>query len=114
MSDQDTSLPGELSAAEAAVVVATGRASIVDVREQVEWDAGHIAGALLLPLSELTGRLGELPDGDLVIVCRSGARSEMVCSALIQSGRAAANLIGGMLAWAGAELPIEPPGGHVL
>ena len=87
---------------------------IVDVREREEWDAGHIAGADWLPLSELGARWAELPGGELVVVCRSGSRSEMVCTALAQSGRAAHNLAGGMQAWAAAGLPIEPAGGHVL
>lgn len=87
---------------------------IVDVREHDEWDAGHVAGAEWLPLSELGARWSELPDGELVVVCRSGSRSEMVCTALAQSGRAAHNLAGGMLAWTAAGLPIEPAGGYVL
>lgn len=88
--------------------------TIVDVREREEWEAGRIGGAAWLPLSELGARWGELPDGKLVIVCRSGGRSEMVCTALAQSGRPAHNLAGGMLAWTAAGLAIEPTGGRVL
>jgi rhodanese-related sulfurtransferase len=90
-------------------------ATILDVREQDEWDAGHLAGSLHLPLSELAHRLDEVPeDGSLLVVCRSGARSDMVASHLDRGGRSGcANLAGGLPAWAAAGLPLEPDGGHV-
>ena len=113
MSGAAAPFPAEVSAQQAGELAASG-AALVDVREQAEWDAGRIAGAQWLPMSELPARLDELPDGDLVIVCRSGARSGMVSSALIQTGRRAANLTGGMLAWTAAGLPIEPAGGYVV
>ena len=50
----------------------------MDVREPFEWDAGHVAGALHVPLAELPGRLAtDLPDrsAPLLLYCRSGARS---------------------------------------
>jgi rhodanese-related sulfurtransferase len=108
----DAPFPQEVSPHEAAGLAAAG-AALIDVRERAEWDAGRIAGAVWLPMSELPARLDELPAGDLVIVCRSGARSGAVSTALIQTGRRAANLTGGMLAWTAAGLPIEPAGGHV-
>ena len=49
---------------------------VIDVREQDEWDAGHMAEATLLPLGELEERRHELDrESPLVIVCRSGRRS---------------------------------------
>jgi|SRR3954454_5789808 sulfur dioxygenase len=76
---------------------------ILDVREPAEFNGplGHIPGAKLIPLGQLSGRLAELSrDQPIVAVCRSGARSaqatEILCSAgFIQ----VANLPGGMLRW---------------
>jgi len=62
---------------------------VIDVRERVEWDAGHIGGALLIPLGELASRAAtELPDRDapLLIHCRSGARSERASAWLAAQG----------------------------
>jgi rhodanese-related sulfurtransferase len=78
-------------------------AVMLDVREPDEWQAGHIEGALHIPLADLPSRLAELPeDGDLVVVCRSGARSARAVSWLAQNGHDAVNLEGGMGAWAAA------------
>lgn len=84
-------------------------AALLDVREPDEWDAGHIPGALHIPLGELPQRLGELPDGDLVVVCRSGGRSARAVAWLAQNGYDALNLDGGMTAWsrAGREMVSE-------
>lgn len=80
---------------------------LLDVREQPEWDAGHIAGAVHLPMTELNARQAEIPsDRPIVCVCRSGQRSAMVTQALVGAGYDAHNLEGGMLAWAEAKSPI--------
>lgn len=75
---------------------------VLDVREPVEWQYGHIEGALHLPMSELQGRLDELPDGQTLVVCKVGSRSARVVMWLVQQGRDAVNLDGGMLEWAAA------------
>ena len=78
-------------------------AVMLDVREPDEWQAGHIEGALHIPLADLPSRVGELPgEGDLVVVCRSGARSARAVAWLAQNGYDALNLDGGMGAWAAA------------
>ncbi|MCU1583633.1 MAG: hypothetical protein JWM49_189 [Microbacteriaceae bacterium] len=85
---------------------------LLDVREQSEWDLGHSPLAHLIPLSELGGRLEEIPTGEQVlVVCRSGARSLRAAGALIGAGFNAVNVSGGMLAWseAGGELVAEAP-----
>lgn len=96
-----------------------GDARILDVREQDEWDAGHIPGALHVPLGEVPQRLEVVQDeaqGDapLVVVCRSGGRSARAVAWLTGNGVDATNLDGGMGAWADAgramvsELGTEP------
>jgi rhodanese-related sulfurtransferase len=78
-------------------------AALLDVREPDEWQAGHIEGAVHIPLGELPSRLAEVPDdGELVVVCRSGARSAQAVAWLAQNGYEALNLRGGMGAWAAA------------
>ncbi len=79
-------------------------AVLLDVREQDEWDAGHAPGAVHIPLGELTGRLGELPetDGTLGVVCRSGGRSGRAVEWLVSQGFEVASVDGGMQRWAAA------------
>jgi rhodanese-related sulfurtransferase len=83
--------------------------TVLDVREPVEWQYGHIAGALHIPLGELTGRLDEVPDGQTLVVCKVGSRSAYAAGWLVQQGRDAVNLDGGMLDWeaAGREMVSE-------
>ncbi|MDV6376119.1 rhodanese-like domain-containing protein [Deinococcus arenicola] len=84
-------------------------AVLVDVREQYEYDEVHAEGAMLLPLSELESRFAELPkDKELVMICRSGARSAKAGEYLMQNGyENVVNLGGGTVAWAEAGLPTE-------
>ncbi|MEB3299174.1 MAG: rhodanese-like domain-containing protein [Candidatus Sericytochromatia bacterium] len=78
------------------------RPCIVDVREPQETAAGHIPGAILIPLGSLSARLAELPrDQQIVMVCRSGGRSASATRAALDAGLDAVNMTGGMLAWAG-------------
>lgn len=74
---------------------------LVDVREQQEWDAGHINGATLVPMSELAARVDEIPmDGKVLFYCRSGRRSYNAAEFLISKGhRHVYNLEGGIQAW---------------
>ncbi|MFN3431641.1 MAG: rhodanese-like domain-containing protein [Candidatus Sericytochromatia bacterium] len=75
---------------------------VVDVREPGEHADGHIPGCVLMPLGSVTQRLGELPrDREIVVVCRSGARSAMATKAMRDAGLQAHNMEGGMLAWRG-------------
>jgi rhodanese-related sulfurtransferase len=103
----------ELSATEVAAALGRGELAAVDVREPAEWDAGHIAGALWIPMGEFVDRVSELPEGRLAIICRSGSRSGMVADWLERSGIDAVNLAGGMQAWQAASLPIEPVDGWI-
>ena len=103
----------ELTASELAGRTGDDQPTVLDVREDWEWEAGHIAESVHIPLGELGARLGELSsDGPIVVVCRSGARSQMAADAMSDAGWDTANLAGGLLAWHAAGLPLEPPG-HV-
>jgi rhodanese-related sulfurtransferase len=74
---------------------------LLDVREQDEWDAGHAPNALHIPMSELAGRLGELPaEQEVLVICRSGGRSARVTAYLNANGWDARNVDGGMQQWA--------------
>jgi sulfur dioxygenase len=87
------------------------KVQIVDVREKVEYEGplGHIRGAILIPLGELSGRTGELDrERPVVAVCRSGARSAQATLLLQQAGLTqAANLAGGMLRWRADAHPVD-------
>jgi len=81
---------------------------LVDVREQNEYDEERIAGSILIPLSEFQERYEELPkDKELVMQCRSGARSGRATEFLNAEGYNAVNMAGGILAWAAADLGTE-------
>ncbi len=77
-------------------------AVLVDVREVDEWQAGHAPGAIHIPLGEVVSRVGELPQGDVYVVCRSGGRSGRAVAWLRENGFDAINVGGGMQAWAAA------------
>ena len=79
---------------------------VLDVREQLEWDHGHIDGAQHIPLSELGGRLDEVPQDQTLVVCKVGGRSARAVAWLAQHGRDVVNLDGGMLDWAAAGRPM--------
>jgi rhodanese-related sulfurtransferase len=75
---------------------------VVDVREPVEWTYGHIPGSVHIPMAEVPARLEEVPDGQVLVVCKVGARSARVAGYLVQQGRDAVNLDGGLLDWEAA------------
>jgi rhodanese-related sulfurtransferase len=79
----------------------TAGAFVLDVRQPDEYVDGHVPGARLLPLDEVPTRAGELPVGDeILVICRSGARSHRAAEYLIdQHQLRAVNVAGGTLAW---------------
>lgn len=87
--------------------------TLVDVREDDEWEAGHAPGALHIPLGELADRIDELPDGDLMIVCRKGGRSANATDILSANGIEAWDLTDGMQGWAKNGLPLASEDGDV-
>ena len=82
---------------------------MIDVREPDEYRAGHVKGAKLMPLGSVPQRWQELKSFDeVIVICRSGNRSMMACRQLSTLGIAnVSNLSGGMMAWAGAQLPVQ-------
>lgn len=81
--------------------------TILDVREDDEWTAGHIDGSVHVPLSQLPSRAADIPPTDpLVVVCKVGGRSARVTAWLASQGRQVANLAGGLDAWADAGRPL--------
>jgi len=92
----------------------SGRVTIVDVREPMEFVGGHIPGSRNIPLAHLAE--AAIPDGPLVVVCQSGARSERGVANLSRRGLAAgvADLEGGLIAWQAAQLPLEKRKGAPL
>ena len=101
-------LPLEISVQEAYDYREDG-AFILDVRTQEEWNEGHIPGATLIPLNELPYRLGEIPEGvDIVVVCRTGNRSQEGRNYLLNAGfPAVTSMDGGVSEWQAQGFPFE-------
>jgi rhodanese-related sulfurtransferase len=86
-------------------------AQIIDVREDHEHEAGHVAGDRHIVISDLTTEAGTIDkDKPVVVYCRSGSRAEVAADALAASGYQAYNLEGGFVAWLEKGLPAEPEG----
>ena len=87
-----------------------GQALLVDVREPLEFAAGHAPGAASLPLGALTA--DQIPTGvDVMVICRSGRRSADAARRLAAQGRPSLDVDGGMQAWHEAGLPVRTGAG---
>jgi rhodanese-related sulfurtransferase len=102
-------LPANVSVDEAYAMVQDG-AFMLDVRELSEWNEFHAPVATLIPLGELASRVNELPrDRKIVVVCRSGNRSQQGRDILLAAGfTQVTSMDGGMNAWQTSGYPIEP------
>ncbi len=81
---------------------------VVDVRTQEEWDEYHAPNTNLIPLDELEARLSEVPkDQEILVVCRSGNRSQQGRDILIAAGYNATSMAGGLKEWYAKGYPIE-------
>jgi rhodanese-related sulfurtransferase len=91
-------------------------ATILDVREDDEWAAGHVDGALHIPMNLVPNRVSYEPetlgDGTVYVMCKMGGRSAQVTAWLIHNGRDAVNIAGGMHAWADAGRPMTSDTGQ--
>jgi len=82
----------------------------LDVRTQDEWNEYHIPGTTLIPLDELSIRVNELPkDQSIIVVCRSGNRSQEGRDILLEAGfDDVVSMAGGVSTWRSLGYPIEP------
>lgn len=88
--------------AQAIRLLDAGTAQAVDVREPDEYAAGHIPGAVLLPVGQVREKAAALlPDkaARLLVYCRTGRRSAAACKQLQQMGYTAVANLGGILSW---------------
>jgi rhodanese-related sulfurtransferase len=101
-------LPAEINVDEAFQLVEEG-AFLLDVRTPAEWDEFHAPQATLIPLDELANRVDEVPqDKDIVVICRSGNRSQVGRDTLLAAGYSRVTSVdGGMNAWAASGYPTE-------
>lgn len=83
--------------------------TIVDVREAWEYQQGHVPGAKLIPLGQLSKRLSELnPEKPIAVICASGSRSQSAAGLLGQKGfKTIYNVVGGTGAWMYSGLEVE-------
>ena len=92
-----------ITAEEAKQIMDTEEAYIIlDVREQDEYDAGHIPEAILIPYTQIEEKANEmLPDKDQLILvhCRSGRRSKLAAEALAELGYTNIKEFGGIIDW---------------
>lgn len=82
---------------------------LIDVREEWEYDEGHIPGITLIPMNEIPNRLSEIPtDKEVIVTCRSGNRSGQITDYLRKNGfDNVHNMQGGILAWQQAGYEVE-------
>jgi rhodanese-related sulfurtransferase len=102
-----TKLAKEISVDEAHEMYQAGT-FVLDVRTQEEWDEYHAPNTKLIPLDQLPSRLSELPkDREIVVVCRSGNRSQEARDILLAAGFNATSMAGGLKEWYAKGYPIE-------
>ena len=80
---------------------------LIDVREDHEFAAGRVPGAISIPMSQLGERIDELPDGAFDVICQAGGRSAQVVAALEARGYDATNVTGGTGEWAARGFELE-------
>jgi len=91
-----------------------GEIQLIDVRQPEEREAGRIAGDRFIELSKLAAEVDTVDrDRPVVFYCRSGSRSAMASEAFRGAGFDAYNMLGGLLEWDAAGLPLDPPDGYV-
>lgn len=82
--------------------------TLVDVREPDEYLAGHVRNAVLIPMSQLAARFGEIDKTSRVfVICASGNRSSAMTDLLREAGFDAVSVAGGTGAWSRSGRPIE-------
>ncbi len=96
----------EVALEQFAAVLADG-ATVIDVREPSEYLGGHVPGAALMPMSQLTSRLDELDRSRPVyVICQSGNRSGAMSDFLVRAGFDARSVAGGTSGWTASGRPV--------
>jgi rhodanese-related sulfurtransferase len=91
-----------------------GAIQLIDIREPYEWEAGRIAGARHLAVSEVAAQAETIDrETPVVFYCRVGGRSTMAANAFRRAGYDAYSMTGGMVEWQARGLPLEPDDGYV-
>jgi len=105
----NSSLPGTIGVSEAYDLYQNG-AFVLDVRTLEEWNEYHAPNTTLIPLDQLPSRLSEVPrDSQVVVVCRSGNRSQQGRDILLNAGfEQVTSMTGGLSEWRASGYPIEP------
>jgi len=89
----------------------TEECTIVDVRQQDEWDSGHVKNAIHIPVDELLGTINQLPEsGNLLFICAAGVRSALACEMAASMGIDAERLFNieeGTPSWIAKGYPTE-------
>lgn len=96
----DVNIP-EIDVDALAELLEAGSVRLIDVREPDEYAAGHVPGAVLIPLDTVPKHLDRFAgDGPTYVICRSGARSHRACEHVAEhAGADVVNVAGGTLAW---------------
>lgn len=114
--NQETGSPEQESAfqeiqAEEVKAMIAGKEDIVllDIREQSDFEQGHLNGSISIPIGQITSRINELDKNKtIVVICYTGASSAQVAGYLVENGFAKVkNLLGGMMSWPSPELVIK-------
>lgn len=96
--------PHEIPNEDLAALVAAGNGPVViDVREEHEYQAGHIPGAIHIPIDRIeAGVAGLDPSAEIAVVCRTGRRSDYACQIMARNGcTRVKNVVPGMSGWTG-------------
>ncbi len=108
-------MDGDYTPHEVAALLESGTdIQLIDVRQPHEHEAGRIQGDRLIELMQLTAQAETIdPSRPVVFYCRSGSRSAMATQAFRNAGYDAHNMVGGLIQWKAAGLPLEPDTGYV-
>src|SRR3954452_674538 len=112
--DAPTEEAPRLEPGEAKERIDSGEVELIDVREDHEWEAGHLPGARHVAVNDLPGNAEDLGrDQALIVYWRTGNRCGLVADALRSAGFDVSVLDGGITAWSESGLELEPEGGYV-
>lgn len=104
----NAALAREVNVAQAYEMYQQDDVFVLDVRTQEEWDEYHAPNTTLIPLDQLPARLSEVPkDKEILVVCRSGNRSQEARDILLAAGYTATSMAGGLLDWRASGYPVE-------